>query len=198
MSNEPKPPPQPSARPQEQLFEARTVMIYGEVDVDLAERTCARLLALANDSGAPILAVVSSPGGHVESGDAIHDIVRFIKPKVYMLGTGWVASAGALIYTSVPRDCRFALPNTRFMLHQPLGSVTGRAADVEIEAEQILAMRRRLNELFAAATGHDLPKIERDTDRNHWMSATQARDYGLVGAIISDAAQIPIRDAKPK
>lgn len=171
----------------EHLFAARTVLIFGEVTTALAEKICAQLLALAERGSDPIRVVVHSQGGHVEAGDSIHDMIRFIRPEVRMLGTGWVASAGALIYAAARRENRFALPNTRFLLHQPLGGVGGPASDVEIEARQILLMRARLNALFAAATGHSLQKISQDTERNHWMNATEAREYGLVGSIIDDA-----------
>ena len=175
----------------ERLFRSRTVLIYGEITAALAERVNAQLFALAAESSAPIRAVVSSPGGHVESGDTIHDVIAFIEPEVHMLGSGWVASAGALVFVAVPRERRIALPNTRFMLHQPLGAVRGPAVDVEIEAEQILQMRARLNRLFAEATGQAVERIARDTDRNHWMSAEQAKAYGLVGRIVRRVSELP-------
>src|SRR5690606_5796927 len=111
--------------------------------------------------------------------------LRIIEPEVTIVGTGWVASAGALIYSAVPRERRLALPNTRFLLHPPSGGFGGRASDVEIEAQQILAMRDRLHRIFAEATGQPLERIAQDTERNHWMSAEEARAYGLVGRIVS-------------
>jgi ATP-dependent Clp protease protease subunit len=169
------------------LFAARTVLIFGEVTSAMAESVCAQLWALAEQSLDPIRIVIHSQGGHVEAGDTIHDLIRFIAPPVRVLGTGWVASAGALIFAAARRENRLALPNTRFLLHQPLGGVGGPASDVEIEARQILAMRQRLNGIFAQATGQTPEKIARDTDRNHWMTAEEARDYGLVGAIVQSA-----------
>jgi ATP-dependent Clp protease protease subunit len=166
------------------LFSARTVLIFGEVDAALAERVSSQLLALAAAGPAPIRVIVNSPGGHVEAGDSIHDVIRFITPDVHMLGTGWVASAGALIYVGAPRERRFALPNTRFLLHQPLGGVGGPASDVEIETRQILAMRERLLRIFARETGQTLERLMRDTERNHWLSASEGLEYGLVGRII--------------
>ncbi|MCA9622440.1 MAG: ATP-dependent Clp protease proteolytic subunit [Myxococcales bacterium] len=171
-----------------QLLRTRTVLLFGEVDASLAKRVTAQLFALAAAGDAPIRVVVSSPGGHVESGDAIHDVIRFIEPEVTMLGTGWVASAAALVYVAVPRERRFALPNTRFLLHQPLGAITGRAVEVEIEAAQILAIRRRIERIFADATGQSLDRIRADTDRNHWLSAEEAVAYGLVGEIVARPA----------
>jgi ATP-dependent Clp protease, protease subunit len=180
----------PTALVREHLFAARTVLIFGEVTSALAESVSAQLLALAQRGTDPIRIVIHSQGGHVESGDTIHDVIRFIGPRVRMLGTGWVASAGALIYAAAPREHRFALPNTRFLLHQPLGGVGGQASDVEIEARQILAMRRRLNAIFAEATGQTLEKLTRDTERNHWLNAEEAREYGLVGTIVTSASEL--------
>jgi ATP-dependent Clp protease protease subunit len=133
---------------------------------------------------------VNSQGGHVEAGDTIHDIVRYIRPKVRMIGTGWVASAGALVYVSVPREQRYCLPNTRFLLHQPSGGAGGAASDIEIEAREILQMRDRLNRIFARETGQPLERIEEDTHRNFWLSAETAVRYGLVGRIISQASEL--------
>lgn len=170
------------------LFAARTVLIFGEVTTALAESVCAQLLALAERGKYPIRVVIHSPGGHVESGDTIHDVIRFIAPMVRMIGTGWVASAGALIFAAAQRKNRLALPNTRFLLHQPLGGAGGPASDIEIEARQILAMRERLNTIFAHATGQTLEKIQHDTERNHWMTAEEACAYGLVGSIVESVA----------
>jgi len=166
------------------LFEARTVMVFGEISMALAERVSAQLLALASVNDRPIRVLINSPGGHVESGDTIYDVLRFIDAQVTIVGTGWVASAGALIYTAVPRERRLALPNTRFMLHQPSGGAGGPATDIEIEAQQILSVRARLNRIFAEATGQPLDKIARDTDRNHWMNAHEAVTYGLAGRVV--------------
>ena len=132
--------------------------------------------------------IINSQGGHVEAGDTIHDMLTFVKPKVKILGTGWVASAGALIYVSVPTEQRYSLPNTRFMLHQPSGGVGGQATDISIEAQEILKMRDRLNKIFSVQTGQPVERIEKDTDRNFWMSADEAKAYGLVGKVITSQA----------
>lgn len=179
-----------SASVDKHLFEARTVLITGQVSQEMAREVSARLLALSQVSGDPILVIVSSPGGHVESGDMIHDMIRFIKPKVNILGTGWVASAGALIYISVPKANRFATANTRFLLHQPSGGAGGAASDIEIQAREIIKMRDRLNQLFADATGQKIEQIEKDTDRDYWMSAKEAIDYGLAGKVIENESEI--------
>jgi ATP-dependent Clp protease protease subunit len=174
----------------ERLFKARNLIISGEVTQKLAADVMAQLLALSAVSDDPITVFINSQGGHVESGDTIHDVVRFVEPPVRMIGTGWVASAGALIYVSVPRERRFSLPNTRFLLHQPAGGTRGTAADVEIEAKEILKMRERLNRVFAEQTGQTVARIEDDTRRNFWLDAQGAVNYGLVGRIINRASDI--------
>jgi ATP-dependent Clp protease protease subunit len=177
-----------SDRAADALFAARIVLVYGEVDTRLARSVSMQLLALAASGSAPIRMFVHSPGGHVEAGDTIHDMIRAVAPEVVMIGTGWVASAGALIYSAARKENRFALPNTRFLLHQPLGGTGGRASDVEIEARQIMLMRDRLNRIFARATGQDFDRIVRDTERNFWMTANEAREYGLVHRVVEDVA----------
>ena len=172
------------------LFASRTVLVFGEVNTRLARTVSAQLLALASTDEAPIRIIVHSQGGHVEAGDTIHDVMRAIAPQVTMIGTGWVASAGALIYCAAEKERRFALPNTRFLLHQPLGGMGGRASDVEIEANQIVQMRERLNRIFARATGQDYEKVARDTERNFWMNAKEACAYGLVHRIIERASDV--------
>ncbi|MBX3214582.1 MAG: ATP-dependent Clp protease proteolytic subunit [Labilithrix sp.] len=173
------------------LFAARTVLLYGEVDTKLARTVSAQLVALAASGNGPIRMIVHSQGGHVEAGDTIHDVVRAVAPAVIMLGTGWVASAGALIYAAARKENRFALPNTRFLLHQPLGGTGGRASDIEIEANQIVRMRERLNRIFARATGQDYERITSDTERNFWMTAADACAYGLVHRVVESFADLP-------
>jgi ATP-dependent Clp protease protease subunit len=174
----------------ERLLRARTVIISGEITQKLAGNVASQLLALSADSDADITVYVNSQGGHVEAGDTIHDLIRFVRPKVRMIGTGWVASAGALIYVAVPRERRFCLPNTRFLLHQPAGGAGGTASDIDIEAREILRMRDRLNRIFARETGQPLERIEEDTHRNFWLGAEAAQRYGLVGRIIEQASEL--------
>lgn len=172
------------------LFDARTVMIIGQITMDLARDVCHRLFAMAHVSDDPINVIVSSPGGHVESGDMIHDTIGFIRPDVRILGMGWVASAGALIYISVPKERRFCTPNTRFLLHQPSGGAGGPATDIEIQAREMIKMKDRLNQLFSEATGQPIERIEKDTDRDYWMGPEEAIDYGLVGKIVRTADEM--------
>jgi ATP-dependent Clp protease protease subunit len=183
---EDKTPEQPISPVAQALFKSRTVLVFGEVDMKMAERVTAQLLAHADSEG-DIRVILNSPGGHVESGDTIHDMIRFLGSRVKIIGTGWVASAGAHIYLGAPRENRYALPYTRFLLHQPLGGVRGQASDIHIEAEEILKMRDRLNQEIARETGQTLEKIVNDTERNFWMSAEEAKTYGLVGKIIARA-----------
>lgn len=175
---------------EERLFKARTILIYGGIDQKIAKEVSARLLALQAAGDEPITIFINSQGGHVESGDTIYDMIKFVKPDVRVVGTGWVASAGALIYAAAKKENRFSLPNTRFLLHQPSGGAGGTASDVAIQAKEIIRMRKRLNEIFARETGQALERIEKDTDRDYWMSAEQAVEYGLVGKIVQNAAEI--------
>jgi ATP-dependent Clp protease protease subunit len=172
------------------LFEARTVLVFGEINTALARAVTAQLVALSAQGSAPIRVLVNSPGGHVESGDTIHDVIKAIAPEVIMIGTGWVASAGALVYVAAKKKNRYALPNTRFLLHQPLGGTGGPQSDIEIEATQMLLMRDRLNRIFAEATGQDHAKILRETERNLWMPAQEARAYGLVHRVIESLSEV--------
>jgi len=187
---EPSTPTMPTDALRDRLFRARKLIISGEVTQRMAADVMAQLLAMEAESDDPITIFINSQGGHVESGDTIHDMVRFIKPRVRMIGTGWVASAGALIFVAVSLEQRFCLPNTRFLLHQPAGGTQGTAADVEIEAREILKMRERLNRVFADRTGQPLERIEDDTRRNFWLDAESAREYGLVGRIIEQVDDI--------
>lgn len=169
---------------QQNLFKARTVLLFGPINMKVAQSITAQLLALAVESQDDIRLIINSPGGHVDAGDTIHDMVRFVGPRVKILGTGWVASAGCHIYLAAAKENRYCLPNTRFMIHQPLGGTGGRATDIAIEAKEIIRMRGRLNQIIADETGQSLEKVEKDTDRNFWMTAEEARDYGIVTHII--------------
>jgi ATP-dependent Clp protease protease subunit len=179
---------EPKSRLEEKFLETRTILLFGEINQKVAREICEKLILLSSLNDNDIKLIINSQGGHVEAGDTIHDMIKFVKPKVKILGTGWVASAGALIYVSVPTEQRYALTNTRFMLHQPSGGVGGQATDISIEAQEILKMRERLNRIFSVQTGQSVEKIERDTDRNFWMSAVEAKEYGLVGKVVTSQA----------
>ena len=169
------------------LFNTRKVLVFGAINDKVARDVTGRLLALASDSDKPIDVYVNSPGGHVESGDTIHDMIRFVDSvaPVRVIGTGWVASAGALIFLAGVKERRLCLPNTRFLLHQPMGGVRGPATDIDIEAREIIKMRERINRIISLETGQAFEKVVRDTDRNHWMSAEEAIAYGMVSRVIN-------------
>jgi ATP-dependent Clp protease protease subunit len=181
----PKKEKEPKSKLEEKFLETRTILLFGEISQKSAREVCEKLILLSAINDNDIKLIINSQGGHVEAGDTIHDMLTFVKPKVKILGTGWVASAGALIYVSVPTEDRYSLPNTRFMLHQPSGGVGGQASDISIEAIEILKMRDRLNKIFSVQTGQPVERIEKDTDRNFWMSADEAKQYGLVGKVIT-------------
>lgn len=172
------------------LFKGRYVMIFGEIDDKMAHATCRRLLALAQESEAPITLLISSPGGHVESGDAIHDMIRFVRAPVTTVGTGWVASAGTHIYLAAPKERRLALPNTRFMIHQPAGGAGGQASDIAIQAREIIRTRERIAATIAEATGQELSRVAADIERDFWMSTAEAIDYGLVSRVVAHQSEL--------
>jgi len=180
----------PSGRMEENLFRSRFIFIIGQIEDKMAKNVVAQLVALSQESKEPIYVVVSSPGGHVESGDLIHDMVKFIPAPVIMIGSGWVASAGTHIFLAVPKERRLCLENTRFLIHEPSGGIGGSATDIEIQAREILRMRERLAQIISSETGQDIEKVRTDIDRDHWMSANEAIDYGLASRIISHISDI--------
>lgn len=169
---------------EEKAFKSRKVLVFGTITDILAAETVRRLLALAADSTERIEMLISSPGGHVESGDAIHDIVRYISAPVTMIGTGWVGSAATHVYLSVPVERRVCLPNTRFLIHQPSGGAGGQATDIAIQAREIVKVRERIAGVIARETKKPLATVLADIDRDYWMTAQEAVDYGLVSRII--------------
>jgi ATP-dependent Clp protease protease subunit len=174
-------------RIEEQLsFKSRFVLVFGEITDALAHSTCRRLLALSEESNAPVTMLISSPGGHVESGDAIHDVISFIKAPVTTVGTGWVASAGAHIFLAPPKERRVCLPNTRFMIHQPAGGAGGQASDIAIQAKEILRTRERIARVVAKKTGKPYEQVVIDMERDFWMSADEAVKYGIVSRVIEN------------
>ena len=169
----------------EKLLNSRSIIISGEINQALAEKVSTQLLILQEISDEPIKLFINSQGGHVEAGDTIHDMIKFVKPRIIVIGTGWVASAGITIYLAANKEDRYSLPNTRYMIHQPLGGFQGQATDIGIEAEEILRMRKRINTIISEATGQPLEKIDKDTDRNYWLSSSDAVEYGIVNKVIS-------------
>jgi len=172
------------------MLKTRTVLVSGAVEDKLAEKTIAQLLILDAENHEPIRVIITSQGGHVDSGFAIHDILRFIESPIVTIGAGWVASIAVPILFGAPKERRYALPNTRFLLHQPTGGTGGQASDIRIEAEEILKVRGKLNALIAAETGQDVERVTKDSDRNFWMDAEQAKQYGLIGQVVTRVTEI--------
>ena len=180
-----------SSEVMEKLLKTRTIFISGEINQELAEKVSTQLLLLQEMGEEPIKLFINSQGGHVEAGDTIHDMIKFIKPRVIIIGTGWVASAGITIYLAADKEDRYSLPNTRYMIHQPLGGCQGQATDINIEAKEIVRVRKRINNIISNATGQPLEKVEKDTDRNYWLNAEEAVDYGIVNKIITSYDELP-------
>jgi ATP-dependent Clp protease protease subunit len=172
------------------MLKTRTVLVSGGVDDKLAARTMAQLLILDAENHEPIRVLITSQGGHVDSGFAIHDMLRFIESPVITIGAGWVASIAVPILFGAPKERRYSLPHTRFLLHQPSGGSGGQASDIRIEAEEILKVRDRLNALIADETGQSVERVAKDSDRNFWMNAEEASEYGLVGKVIKSASEL--------
>jgi ATP-dependent Clp protease protease subunit len=175
---------------EEKAFKSRTVLVFGEISDRSAADIVRRLVALDADSSMPIDMIVSSPGGHLESGDAIHDMLRFIAAPVNMIGTGWVGSAATHMYLAVPKERRYCTPNTRFLIHQPSGGAGGQATDIAIHAKEIIKARERVAAVIARETGKPLDTVLQDIERDRWLSAEEAVDYGLVGRIIQHKSEI--------
>lgn len=174
----------------EKMLGTRTVIISGEINDEVARDVANKLLLLEATSNDPINLFISTQGGHVDSGFYIRDMINFIKPKVNIIGSGWVVSAGIFIYLSGDKERRYSLPNTRFMMHQPSGGAQGQSTEIEITAKEIVRTRRRINEVIAQETGQDLEKVEEDTNRDYWLSVEEALDYGIVNKIISSRDEI--------
>ena len=173
----------------------RIITLFGEIDKAAAQRTTERLLAFAADNDEePITIYISSPGGHVDSGVSIFDVMRFIRPTVRTIGTGWVGSIATHIYLAPEKENRFCLPNTRFLIHQPSSMFQGDASDIEISAREIVRTRERINATIAEQCGKDVEKVEKDTNRDLWMSAEESLEYGLVGKIIASVDDLPKAD----
>nr|WP_315428536.1 ATP-dependent Clp protease proteolytic subunit [uncultured Albidiferax sp.] len=175
---------------EEKAFKSRTLLVFGTVTDVMAADVARRLIALDAESAAPIDVLVSSPGGHLESGDAIHDIVRFIAAPVNMVGTGWVGSAATHLFLAAPRARRYCLPNTRFLIHQPSGGAGGPASDIAIQAREIVKARERIARTIARETGKPLEQVLVDIERDRWLSAEEAVEYGLVSRIIERKTEL--------
>ena len=180
----------PSGLAEQLAFKSRFVLVFGEIDDKLARGVCERLILLAQDSDAPIHMLISSPGGHVESGDAVHDMIRFVRAPVTCIGTGWVASAATHIFLAAPKERRVCLPNTRFMIHQPAGGAGGRATDIAIQAKEIIKTRERIARVIATETGQPPEKVRADMERDYWMTADEAIAYGIASRVVVNQKEL--------
>ena len=174
----------------ETLLKTRSILISGEIDKKMAEKVVSQLLMLEAENDDPIKVFIDSPGGDVDSAYAIFDMIRFVKPKVAMIAMGLAASAGALILLAGDKENRFGFPNSHYLIHQPLSGIRGVATEIEIHAKEIEKTRQKINALIAKETGKSLAQVEKDTDRDYWMSAEEALDYGLISKIISNRSQL--------
>lgn len=183
------------SQPNEALFvrmlKTRNILLSGEINKELAERVVRQLLLLEEDSDDPIRLYIDSPGGDADAGYAIFDMIRFIKPEVYTIGMGLVASAGALILLSAPKERRLGLPNSHYLIHQPLSGIRGVATEIEIHARELEKLRQKINLLISEETGQKIEQVEKDTDRDFWMNAEEAKSYGLLSAVITSRSELP-------
>lgn len=181
---------QPNDPVGERLFSGRKIIICEEINQTMAKKVAAQLLALAEESGDDITLFINSQGGHVEAGDTIHDMIQFIAPRVKVVGTGYVASAGTHIFLAAEKEDRFCLPNTRFLIHQPSGGVGGQASDIAIQAEQIIRMRERLARTISEQTGQPIERVRIDIERDNWMTTDEAIEYGIVTKVIRKSSEL--------
>jgi len=176
----------------QKFLNTRQIILSGEVNKELAEKVIRQLLILEADSASkPIYVYIDSPGGDVDAGFAIFDMIRFIKPPVYTVGMGLVASAGALILLAAPKNRRLGLPNSHYLIHQPLSGIKGVATDIEIHAKEIEKIRAKINALIAEETGKDVDEVAKDTDRDYWLSAVEAVNYGLILQVMKTRSDLP-------
>ncbi len=174
----------------QKILKTRTILLSGEINKSLAERVVRQLILLEDQGEDPVKVFIDSPGGDADAGFAIFDMLRFIKPKVHIIGMGLVASAAAIILLAVPNERRAALPNSHYLIHQPLSGMRGVATEIEIHANELEKFRVKINKLISEETGQKLGKVEKDTDRDYWMNAEEAKEYGLISKIVSRADEL--------
>jgi len=172
------------------MLKTRTILISGEINKELAEKTIRQLLLLEDMNEDPIRIFIDSPGGDADAGYAIFDMIRFVKPQVWTIGMGLVASAAAIIQLASPKEYRVGLPNSHYLIHQPLSGIRGVATDIEIHAKELEKLRGKINQLIADETGNPFPQVEKDTDRDYWMNAAEAVNYGLISRVITNRDEI--------
>ena len=172
------------------MLKTRTIIISGEINKELAEKTIRQLLLLEDMGNDPIRIFIDSPGGDADAGYAIFDMIRFVKPYVWTIGMGLVASAAAIIQIAAPKERRVGLPNSHYLIHQPLSGIRGVATDIEIHARELEKLREKINRLIAYETGNPFEQVEKDTDRDYWMNAAEAVNYGIINRVITNRDEI--------
>jgi ATP-dependent Clp protease protease subunit len=172
------------------MLKTRTILLSGEINKELAEKTIRQLLLLEDTNSEPIRIFIDSPGGDADAGYAIFDMIRFVKPEVWTIGMGLVASAAAIIQLASPKERRVGLPNSHYLIHQPLSGIRGVATDIEIHAKELEKLRERINRLISEETGNPQGQVEKDTDRDYWMNAAEAANYGLISRVITNRDEI--------
>lgn len=174
----------------EKFLKTRQILLSGEINKELAEKFNKQLLLLEADSNKPVYVYIDSPGGDVTAGFAIYDMIRFVKCPVVLIGNGLIASAAALILLAVPQNMRVGLPNSEYLIHQPLSGMRGTATDIQIHTANVKKTKAKINKIISDATGKELKKVEADTDRDYWLDADEALEYGLISKIISNRDEL--------
>ena len=176
----------------QKFLNTRQIILAGEINKELSEKIVRQLLLMESLSATkPIYIYIDSPGGDADAGFAIFDMIRFIKAPVYTIGMGLVASAASIILLAASKERRFGMPNSHYLIHQPLSGIKGVATDIEIHAKEIEKIRAKINALIAEETGKDVADVAKDTDRDYWLSADEAADYGLILNVIKYRSDLP-------
>ena len=174
----------------EKLLKTRSILLSGEINKDSADKLIKDLLVLESESNEPVKLYINSPGGDVDAGYAIYDMIRFVKCPVIIIGMGLVASAAALVLLAVPSERRVGLPNSSYLIHQPLSQMRGNATEIEIHALQLEKIKAKINKVISEATGKSLEQVAKDTDRDHWLNAEEALEYGLISKTVSSREEL--------
>lgn len=174
----------------EKLLKTRSILLSGEINKDSADKLIKDLLVLESESNEPVKLYINSPGGDVDAGYAIYDMIRFVKCPVIIIGMGLVASAAALVLLAVPAERRVGLPNSSYLIHQPLSQMRGNATEIEIHAMQLEKIKAKINKVISEATGKSLEQVAKDTDRDHWLNAEEALEYGLISKTVTSRDQL--------
>lgn len=176
----------------DKFLKTRQIILTGEINKELADSIVRQLLILdSEDEKSPIYMYIDSPGGDVDAGFAIFDVIRYVKAPVYLIGMGLIASAATLVLLAVDKDRRFGLPNSRYLIHQPLGGMRGVATDIEIYAKDMEKIRAKLNKIISDQTGTALEQVTKDTDRDYWLDSDEAVKYGLISKIVNTKSDLP-------